>query len=375
MLQLAFTNFPGMIVAFIVAISFLVFFHELGHYLVGRWCGIRVLAFSLGFGPEIIGRTDKHGTRWKLCAIPLGGYVRFYGDEDAASRPDFQGMDALPAEERAKTLNGATLWKRAATVAAGPIANFLLAIVIFAVIFMVYGKAVSDPVVGEVVPDSPAAAAGVEPGDVMQALDGKRIDAFDAVVRYISVRPGVPVVLTVGRDGSSLDLTLVPERVETEDQFGNAMELGRIGVVGTRDSGNFRVERYGPFAAIGQGALQSWHIVVSTYDYIVNVFAGRMRADQIGGPVRVASMAGQMASLGIVAFANFAAILSVSVGLFNLLPVPMLDGGHLMFYAIEAVRGRPLSARVQEFAFRVGLFLVLALMVFATWNDTIGRMG
>lgn len=374
-MQLAFTNFPGMIVAFIVAISFLVFFHELGHYLVGRWCGIRVLAFSLGFGPEIIGRTDRHGTRWKLCAIPLGGYVRFYGDEDAASRPDFQGMDALPAEERARTLNGAALWKRAATVAAGPIANFLLAIAIFAVIFMVYGKAVSDPVVGEVVPDSPAAVAGVEPGDVMQALDGKRIDAFDAVVRYISVRPGVPVVLTVGRDGSSLDLTLVPERVETEDQFGNAMELGRIGVVGTRDSGNFRVERYGPFAAIGQGALQSWHIVVSTYDYIVNVFAGRMRADQIGGPVRVASMAGQMASLGIVAFANFAAILSVSVGLFNLLPVPMLDGGHLMFYAIEAVRGRPLSARVQEFAFRVGLFLVLALMVFATWNDTIGRMG
>lgn len=374
-MQLAFTNFPGMIVAFIVAISFLVFFHELGHYLVGRWCGIRVLAFSLGFGPEIIGRTDRHGTRWKLCAIPLGGYVRFYGDEDAASRPDFQGMEALPEEERARTLNGAALWKRAATVAAGPIANFLLAIAIFAVIFMVYGRGVSDPVVGEVVPDSPAAAAGVEPGDVMQALDGKRIDAFDAVVRYISVRPGVPVVLTVGRDGRSVDLTLVPERVETEDQFGNAMELGRIGVVGTRDSGNFRVERYGPFAAIGQGALQSWHIVVSTYDYIVNVFAGRMRADQIGGPVRVASMAGQMASLGIVAFANFAAILSVSVGLFNLLPVPMLDGGHLMFYAIEAVRGRPLSARIQEFAFRVGLFLVLALMVFATWNDTIGRMG
>ncbi|MAU21147.1 MAG: RIP metalloprotease RseP [Martelella sp.] len=374
-MQFAFTNAPGMIVAFIVAISFLVFFHELGHYLVGRWCGIRILAFSLGFGPEIVGRTDRHGTRWKLCAIPLGGYVRFYGDEDVASRPDFKGLETLPEEERARTLNGAALWKRAATVAAGPIANFLLAITIFAVIFMVYGRAVSDPVVGEVTPDSPAAAAGVQPGDVMAALDGQPIDTFDAVVRYISVRPGVPVVLTVERNGAPVDLTVVPERVETEDRFGNEMELGRIGVVGTRDSGNFRVERYGPVAAIGQGALQSWHIVVSTYDYIVNVFAGRMKADQIGGPVRVATMAGQMASLGIVAFANFAAILSVSVGLFNLLPVPMLDGGHLMFYAIEAVRGRPLSARVQEFAFRIGLFLVLALMVFATWNDTIGRMG
>jgi regulator of sigma E protease len=374
-LQFAFTNAPGMIVAFIVAISFLVFFHELGHYLVGRWCGIRILAFSLGFGPEIVGRTDRHGTRWKLCAIPLGGYVRFYGDEDVASRPDFKGLETLPEEERARTLNGAALWKRAATVAAGPIANFLLAIAIFAVIFTVYGRAVSDPVVGEVTPDSPAAAAGLQPGDVMAALDGQPIDTFDAVVRYISVRPGVPVVLTVERNGEAVDLTVVPERVETEDRFGNEMELGRIGVVGTRDSGNFRVERYGPVAAVGQGTLQSWHIVVSTYDYIANVFAGRMKADQIGGPVRVATMAGQMASLGIVAFANFAAILSVSVGLFNLLPVPMLDGGHLMFYAIEAVRGRPLSARVQEFAFRIGLFLVLALMVFATWNDTIGRMG
>ncbi|MBB4121751.1 regulator of sigma E protease [Martelella radicis] len=372
---IGFTNAPGMIVAFLIAISFLVFFHELGHYLVARWCGIRILAFSLGFGPEIVGRTDKHGTRWKFCAIPLGGYVRFYGDEDAASRPDFAGVEALPPEERARTFNGAALWKRTLTVAAGPIANFLLAIAIFAVIFSVYGRGVSDPVVGEVVPDSPAAAAGVAPGDIMVALDGQKVGTFDAVVRYVSVRPGVPIELTVERDGAPLDLTVVPERIEEQDQFGNAMELGRIGVVGTRDSSNFRVERYQPLEAIGQGALQSWHIVVSTYDYITNVFAGRMKADQIGGPVRVATMAGQMASLGIVAFANFAAILSVSVGLFNLLPVPMLDGGHLLFYAIEAVRGRPLSVRIQEFAFRIGLFLVLALMVFATWNDTIGRMG
>ncbi len=371
----AFTNAPGMIVAFIIAISFLVFFHELGHYLVGRWCGIRVLAFSLGFGKEIIGRTDRHGTRWKICLIPLGGYVRFYGDEDVASRPDFKGMETLPEEERARTLNGAALWKRAATVAAGPIANFLLAIGIFAVIFSVYGRPVSDPVVGEVVAGSPAETAGLEVGDVMTSLDGQHIDTFDAVVRYISVRPGVPVKLTVERDGAPVELTVMPERVETEDRFGNKMELGRIGVVGNRESGNFRVERYGPVAAIGQGALQSWHIVVGTYDYIANVFAGRMKADQIGGPVRVATMAGQMASLGFVAFANFAAVMSVSVGLFNLLPVPMLDGGHLLFYAIEAVRGRPLPERVQEFAFRIGLFLVLALMVFATWNDTIGRMG
>ena len=372
---MGFTDAPGMIVAFLIAISFLVFFHELGHYLVARWCGIKILAFSLGFGPELVGRTDSHGTRWKLCAIPLGGYVRFYGDEDAASRPDFAGTAELPPEERAKTFNGARLWKRTATVAAGPIANFLLAIAIFAVIFSIYGRPVSDPVVSEVNPGSPAAEAGIEPGDIMRAIDGNKVSTFDDVVRYVSVRPGVRMTMTVERDGNDVDLHVTPDRIEEADRFGNTMELGRIGVVATRDASNFRIQRYGPLEAVGQGALQSWHIVVSTYDYIVNVFAGRMKADQIGGPVRVATMAGQMASLGIVAFANFAAILSVSVGLFNLLPVPMLDGGHLMFYAVEAVRGRPLSARVQEFAFRVGLFLVLALMVFATWNDTIGRMG
>ncbi|TCT40383.1 RIP metalloprotease RseP [Martelella mediterranea] len=374
-MDIGFTHAPGMIVAFLIAISFLVFFHELGHYLVARWSGIRILAFSLGFGPELIGRTDKHGTRWKVCAIPLGGYVRFYGDEDAASRPDFEGLDALPAEERAKTFNGARLWKRAATVAAGPIANFILAIAIFAVIFMVYGRPVSDPVVSDVQPGSPAAEAGIQPGDIMVALDGQKVSNFSQVVRYVSVRPEVPIVVTVERGDEALKLNITPSRYEDEDQFGNRMEIGRIGVVANQETANFRVERYGPLEAVGQGALQSWHIVVSTYDYIVNVFAGRMKADQIGGPVRVANMAGQMASLGFVAFANFAAILSVSVGLFNLLPVPMLDGGHLLFYAIEAVRGRPLSARIQEFAFRVGLAMVLALMIFATWNDTIGRMG
>lgn len=372
---IGFTHAPGMIVAFLVAISFLVFFHELGHYLTARWCGIRVLAFSLGFGPEIVGRTDRNGTRWKLCAIPLGGYVRFYGDEDAASKPDFDGVAALSEEERAKTFMGAALWKRAATVAAGPIANFLLAIAIFAVIFSIYGRAVSDPVVSDVQPDSPAAEAGLEPGDVMKALDGHDVSTFSDVVRYVSVRPGLPITLTVDRDGQLLDLTVTPMRFEDEDRFGNKMELGRIGVVSNQEDANFRTQRYGPIEAVGQGALQSWHIVVSTYDYISNVFAGRMKADQIGGPVRVATMAGQMASLGFVTFANFAAILSVSVGLFNLLPVPMLDGGHLLFYAIEAVRGRPLPAKVQDFAFRVGLAMVLALMIFATWNDTIGLMS
>ncbi|WP_176083051.1 RIP metalloprotease RseP [Martelella sp. HB161492] len=374
-MDLIFTSVIGRIVAFIVAVSFLVFFHELGHYLVARWSGIRILAFSIGFGPEIFGRTDKHGTRWKVSAIPLGGYVRFYGDEDAASQPDFESLAALSPEERETTFNGARLWKRAATAAAGPIANFLLAIVIFAILFSVYGRQVADPVVAQVQPDSPAATAGIVAGDVMKALDGHPVSTFDDVSRYVSVRPETPITVTVDRDGKLLDIKLVPERVDIKDQFGNSVELGRIGVVTNSKAGNFRVQAYGPLEAIWQGVIQCWHIVSGTYDYLVSVFAGRMAADQIGGPVRVAEMAGQMASLGFATFLNFAAVLSVSVGLFNLLPVPMLDGGHLLFYAIEAVRGRPLSERSQAIAFRIGLALVVSLMIFATWNDTIGRMA
>ncbi|WP_337269770.1 RIP metalloprotease RseP [Oryzifoliimicrobium ureilyticus] len=359
----------GTILAFIVVLSLVVFVHEMGHYLVGRWSGIRVLAFSLGFGPEIVGFTDKHGTRWKISAIPLGGYVRFFGDEDAASKPDDKSLSEMTEEERAQTLGGAKLYKRAATVAAGPIANFILAIAIFAVLFMIYGRGISDPVVAEVLPDGAAAAAGIQPGDRLLTIDGSKIKTFDDVRRYVSIRPEQKMVITVERGGGKIDLSLVPKLVTMTDQFGNKMEVGQIGIKTDEQAGHFRVETFGPIGAIKAGAVESWQIVTGTFKSISNLFAGTMNADQLGGPIRIAQMSGQVATLGVAAVLHFIAVMSVSIGLLNLMPVPVLDGGHLMFYAIEAVRGKPVGARSQDIAFRIGLAMVLTLMVFVTWND------
>ncbi|MCP8893480.1 RIP metalloprotease RseP [Shinella daejeonensis] len=365
----------GYIVPFLIVLTLIVFVHEMGHYLAGRWSGIGVTAFSVGFGPELFGFTDRHGTRWKLSAIPLGGYVKFRGDEDAASIPDYEAFDSLSEEERRGTFMGAALWKRAVTVAAGPIANFILAIAIFAVMFSIYGRQVADPVVAEVREDSAAAAAGIRPGDLLVALDGAPVTTFDDVRRYVSVRPEMRILVTVKRDGETMELPVVPQRTEMTDQFGNKMELGIIGVVTNQETGNFRVVEYGPVEAIGQGALQSWHIVTGTFDYLSNLVAGRMKADQLGGPIRVAQASGQMATLGVAALLQLAAVLSVSIGLLNLMPIPVLDGGHLMFYAVEAIRGRPVGPGAQEVAFRIGMALVLMLMVFATWNDISMLLG
>ena len=359
---------------FLLVLTIVVFFHELGHYLVGRWCGIHADVFSVGFGPELIGRNDKHGTRWKLSLIPLGGYVKFRGDENAASLPSGAGAD-LSEVERDGSFPGAALWRRAATVAAGPVANFILAIAIFAVMFATNGRVISDPVVARVLPASAAEAAGILPGDRFVAIDGIEVEIFDDVQRYVSVRPEVPITVTLEREGDMVDVTLTPERTEISDTFGNKMEVGRIGVATSSDSGNFRVREYGPLEAVGEGVAQSWYIVTRTVDYIGNIITGREKADQLGGPIRVAKYSKDMSTLGIGALIQLAAVLSVSIGLLNLMPVPMLDGGHLVFYAIEAIRGRPPGALAQEWAYRFGLTLVLALMLFATWNDVSMLIG
>ena len=358
-----------MVPAFLLVISLIVFIHEMGHYLVGRWSGIRIMAFSFGFGPELAGFTDKHGTRWKISAIPLGGYVRFYGDADAASTPDFEALDELPPEERARTFTGAALWKRAATVAAGPLANFILAIVILSGIFMAYGKFVADPVVAQVNKDSAAAAAGIIPGDLLVSIDGNPIVTFDDVQRYVSIRPSVPMTLTVKRKGEAVNIPITPKLTEIKDRFGNKIELGIIGIVVDKNGGNLRVVSFTPLEAVAEAFRETGHIVTGTFRYIGNIFAGRMKADQLGGPIAVAQAAGQVATLGIIALLHLAAVLSVSIGLLNLMPVPVLDGGHLMFYAVEALRGKPVGETTQGVLFRVGMFLVLSLMVFVTWND------
>lgn len=373
---MAAVNFlTGYMVPFILVISLLVFVHEMGHYLVGRWCGIRATAFSVGFGPELIGFTDKRGTRWKISAVPLGGYVKFFGDEDVSSKPDSDGLSGLTLEERAQTLAGAKLWKRAATVAAGPIANFILAILIFMVLFTVYGRMISDPVVSEVRPESAAQTAGILPGDRLIAIDGEKVQTFEDVRRYVSIRPGTQINVTVERDGRDLSLPMVPTRTETTDQFGNKIELGIIGITTDQTRGNFRHVSYTPVEALVEGVRETGHVITGTFNYIGNLVTGRMNADQLGGPVRVAQASGQVATLGFGALIQLAAVLSISIGLLNLMPVPILDGGHLVFYAIEAVRGRPVGSGAQEVAFRIGLAMIFSLMVFATWNDISSLIG
>lgn len=365
----------GYIVPFLIVLTLVVFVHEMGHYLVGRWCGIGIVTFSVGFGPELIGFNDRHGTRWKLSAIPLGGYVKFFGDENAASAPDFEGVEAMSDEDRARTFMGANVWRRVATVAAGPFANFILAIVIFAVMFSLYGKPVADPVIAQVQPGSAAEEAGLLPGDIITAIDGTPVTTFEDIRRYVSPRPEVAIVVTVDRDGRVLEVPITPRRSEIEDQFGNKLEVGLIGVVTDADAANFRTLDLNPAQALVEGVSSSWYIVARTVTYVGNIIIGRENPDQLGGPIRVAQMSGQVATLGAGALLQLAAVLSVSIGFLNLLPIPMLDGGHLVFYAIEIIRGKPVGERAQEVAFKIGLSLVLMLMLFATWNDVTMLFG
>lgn len=365
----------GYIVPFILVLSLIVFVHEMGHYLAGRWSGIRVMAFSLGFGPELIGFNDRNGTRWKISAIPLGGYVKFFGDDDASSKPDMNAVSAMTEAERAESFHGAKLWKRAVTVAAGPFANFLLAICIFAVMFFLYGKPVTDPVVGDIKTGSAAEAAGIMPGDKIVSLNGESVVTFADIQRYVSIRPGVKIDVGIERGGENLVLPVTPRSTEVEDQFGNKMDIGVLGIMTDQQTGNSRIETLGAGQALAEGVRQSWHIVTGTFNYLGNLLTGRMKADQLGGPVRVAQASGEMATLGIAAVLQLAAVLSVSVGLLNLMPVPVLDGGHLVFYAVEAIRGKPVGETAQEVAFKIGLAMVLSLMVFATWNDIARLIG
>jgi len=363
------TGALGYLIPFLFVLTTVVFVHELGHFLVARWCGVRVKAFSIGFGPELFGFDDRHGTRWKLSAIPLGGYVRFFGDEDAASTPDRAALDALTEEERSTTFFGKSVWQRAAIVAAGPIANFILAIAIFAAIFTLYGREVTTARVDQVVAGSVAEKAGFRPGDLIRTIDGSRIETFNDLQRIVSTSADRPLTIVVERDGAPVTLEATPERREVTDRFGNVHRIGQLGLSRDTSGGNVTVERYSLPEAIVMGAEETWMVVDRTFAYIGGLFAGRESTDELGGPIRVAQVSGQVATLGFVALVNLAAILSVSIGLLNLFPVPMLDGGHLLFYLVEAVRGRPLSPKVQDFGFRIGLAAIVMLMLFTTFND------
>lgn len=366
-----FGSFAGYALPFLFVLTVVVFFHELGHFLVARWCGVRVQAFSVGFGPELFGRNDRHGTRWKLSAIPLGGYVKFAGDENEASVPDQEALARMSEEERAGAFQTKSVSRRAAIVAAGPIANFILAIVIFALLFGLFGRPEISPRVDAIQPDSAAQAAGLMEGDMVLAIDGQRIETFSDMQRIVSVSADLPLAMLVDRGGQQLTVEVVPQRREITDRFGNVQSVGLLGVSRSASEEDVVVRRFGPVEAVVEGSRETWFVVTRTAGYLAGIVTGRESADQLGGPIRVAQISGQVATLGFGALLNLTAVLSVSIGLLNLLPIPMLDGGHLMFYAAEALRGKPLSERAQEYGFRIGIAIVLFLMVFATWNDVL----
>jgi regulator of sigma E protease len=362
------------IVGFLLVLGPLVTVHELGHYLVGRWFGVKADAFSVGFGKELAGYTDKRGTRWKLSALPLGGYVQFAGDMNPASQPSDEWL-ALPEDERAKTFQSKPLWQRALIVAAGPVTNFMVAIAIFAAFNSIYGKQVTPPVVEFLVENGAAAAAGVELGDRIVAIDGERIDDFREVEGLVLPHPDTRIELTVERNGVTEMIPVAVRSVVERDRFGNEFRQGRIGI-GSR---SVELVPVGPVEAVTLAFSQTADTVDMMVTGIGQIITGRRSVDELGGPIKIAKFSGEQLSLGWPNFVAFAALISINLAFINLLPIPALDGGHLAFYAAEAVRRKPASPRSQEWAFKTGMAFVLALMLFVTINDVaslfVGKAG
>ena len=356
--------------AFLFVITLVVFFHELGHFLVARYFRVTVEIFSIGFGREIFGWTDRHGTRWKISWLPIGGYVKFAGDADAASRPDHEATDTMTADQRKGALQLKPLHQRALVAVSGPLANFLLAIVLLTGLCLYAGRTVVAPVIGQVTKDSPAAAAGIRPGDLVTSIDGTPVKDFQQMPEIISVSGGSSLAIGIHRAGRDLTVWVMPRMMKTRDLLGN--DTSQM-VIGVRPDPNAPVthERYGPVGAFAAACSETWNIIKGTILGIGQMIAGHASTDQLRGPVGIANMTRQVADFGFLPLLNLVAILSVSIGLANLFPIPLLDGGHLLYYGCEAVLGRPLGARAQDVGFRLGLVLVLGLMLLTTWNDLV----
>jgi len=360
-----------MVFGVLFVFTVVVFIHELGHFLVARWCGVAISAFSIGFGPEIFGFTDRHGTRWRFAWIPLGGYVKFIDDDNPASAPSSEGLAKLSPSERENSFRSKTVGQRAAIVAAGPIANFLLAIFVFAFMFALIGQPITTPKIDEVVADSAAAAAGLEPGDIVVSIDGSKIESFTDLQRIVMSSADRELTLVVDRGGDLVTLKATPRRKESVDRFGNKFRIGLLGIKRSMTPEDLKYRRYDPISAVAKGTEETYFIITRTLSYLGDVVVGREDVDQLGGPIKIAQIAGQAASVSFGFLLKVAALISISLGLINLFPIPILDGGHLLFYGIEAIRGQPLSEKTQEIGFRIGLALILMLMVMVTWNDLV----
>jgi regulator of sigma E protease len=379
------------IVPFLLVLTFIVTIHELGHFLVARAFGVKVDRFAIGFGRPLFSRVDRSGIEWRLGWIPAGGYVKFSGDLDASSVPDQAGLAELRQRVVAQDGPAAVrdyyhfkpVWQRALIVAAGPVANFILAITVFAILFMTMGAQMTPARVGQVQAGSPAAVAGFQPGDLITAVNGRAIEDSSEVTRAVMLSSGDPLRFTVERGGGQVQLTATPQRRTENDPIAGRIQVGRIGVLLEARREDVRHVRYGPLEAVGAGARQTIDVIGSTVTYLGRLLTGRESGDQLSGPIGIAKASGSLTNMAVQAnpdptatalnlgltLINLAAILSIGIGFLNLLPIPVLDGGHLVFYAYEAVARRPVAARFQEAGYRVGLALLAGFMLFATWND------
>ena len=357
MFQAAIPEFLRTGIAFVLVLCVLVFIHELGHYLAARWCGVHVEVFSIGFGRAIATWKDSVGTVWKLAWLPLGGYVKLHGQE----RPGDASEEVRAGWIAGRTFHQKRVGARAFVVAAGPLANFLLAMVLFALLFATVGRPVTQPVAGDVLADSAAARAGLQVDDRIVAIGGSPIGSFEDIQRIVAARPAERLTLTVQRGGATLDL---PVLTDQRDAGGGRM-VGMLGIRG----GKVDYQQLSLPAALWGGVVQTWQVTADTIASLGQMISGRRGTEDLGGPLRIAQLSGQVAQLGIASLISFIALLSVNLGLINLFPIPILDGGHLLFYFAEAVRGRPIPPRAQEYGFRAGLALLAMLFVFATWND------
>tara|TARA_B100000676_G_scaffold250041_1_gene254414 strand:+ start:2102 stop:3241 length:1140 start_codon:yes stop_codon:yes gene_type:complete len=352
------------IFAFAILITVVVFVHEMGHYLVGKWCGIGVETFSIGMGKQIWGKYDKSGTLWRVALFPVGGYVKFKGDEDLSGK-----RDKNISTDQSDNFHSKSVWQKVATTAAGPVFNFILAIFIFAMIFIYKGETLVEPLVGEVLENSAASESGIKKGDLITSINGNKINSFNDIRNYIIDNPRNSIEIIILRNGSNVSLSVKPKIIIQKDRFGGEYKVGRIGIMAEQDPSYYQTKNYGIFSGFLRGIQETFSLISKILSYLGQLIMGRESVDQMGGPIKIIQVSGQVAEYGFIPLLGLIAAISVNLGVINLLPIPVLDGGHLLFYTYEIIFGKPINPKVQEYGMQIGVSLLIALMVFVTILD------